>query len=1042
MALREGDVLASYRIVSLLGRGGVGAVYLAQDLRLDRRVALKILSHEVAEVAAIRERFVSESRLAASLDHPHIVPIYEAGEADGQLYIAMRYVPGPDLAGVIERDGPMSAERTARIVSQVASALDMAHAAGLIHRDVKPGNILLGPGAHPGTDHAYLADFGLTKHVGYGAGATRTGQLLGTVGYIAPEQIEGRPLDHRVDIYSLACVAYECLAGRAPFARDTDMAVLMAHLQSPPPSLAEIRSELPDAVDAAVSHGLAKDPEDRPATAGELATELATAVRPESRVATLTRGFLFADLRGYTAFVEANGDRAAARLLDAYRTLVRDVARRFGGAEIRTEGDSFYLVFPTVSGAVAGGLRIVGAASAASERDPDLPLHVGIGIHAGESAVGSEGPVGLAVNIAARLCSLAAPGEVLVSGTVRSLVRSSGDFTFTPRGRRTLKGVAEPVETYAVHATASRGVGGRPPTIAAGRERLGRRPVAAIATGVAGLALLAAVLLVTRPGGTGPGPLASSGASGSSGTSVVPSSGSLSPAASAAAIATGPTSELVYSVEDHQTNPDLGAPCSAANSDTEARLYALPDGAAEPIRLIDPPLDVWERQPAWSPDATRIAFAADGADWLQSAPIMTVAPDGSGLQGVSVPGVTDRSIYQVAAPRWSPDGRRFAFLDAQPDGTGTAYTVGADGAGQVLIGPAISVTWAPDGRLTWVEPADDQNSVWSGAADGSGKKPLAIPAQLDSTSVAWSPDGGHVLVTAPAGFATTGSQIFVLNADGSGLSQLTTVGDNVDPAWSPDGQQVAFASDRDGHFEIYRMDADGSDQVRMTHSAPDQDACHPAWAMTDGPVAAAPPFPSPGASVAPLAFHRGRLEAGTYRDATFQPAVEFTLPTGWEGSHDFVDGSKIQPVGGTASFRLSDGIAVMRVRAGLPSGCIDAPVTSTVIGGDPSDVIDFIEHDRFLAVDPAVPIVIGGHSGLRTHLSVKRLPGCLIGGSSVWLFLVGQDQFRVQDGDEIDVYALDVDGETVTILVGGPDGKPTDPFMTQASAILDSIRFP
>ncbi len=480
MALAEGDVVGAYRIERLLGRGGMGIVYLAEDTRLGRKVALKVLTPEAAEQPTVRERFLGESRMAASLDHPNILPVYEAGEADGRPFIAMRYVPGLDLDALIGRDGPMSLETAIGIVGQVAGALDAAHEAGLIHRDVKPGNILIAAGSKPGSEHAYLSDFGLTRHAEYSARMTRSGQLIGSVGYVAPEQIENGPVDRRADVYSLGCVAFECLAGSQPYPRDTDFATLFAHVQAPPPSLAEARPELPAAVDAVIAKALAKAPTDRFATAGELARALADAAAPDAAERHLTRGFLFADLRGYTAYVEARGDTAAAGLLDVYRRLVRDVVRRFGGAEIKTEGDSFYVVFPSASDAVRCGLAIAAAAASASAEDPGQPIRVGVGVHAGESTETAEGYVGSAVNIAARLCAQAAPGEVLVSDTVRGLMRTSGEIGFASRGRKHLKGIAEPMAVFAASSGMERGSAAVPSSSASSAGRNLRRAVVAV----------------------------------------------------------------------------------------------------------------------------------------------------------------------------------------------------------------------------------------------------------------------------------------------------------------------------------------------------------------------------------------------------------------------------------------------------------------------------------------------------------------------------------------------------------------------------------
>ena len=231
-----GSELVGYRIEGVLGRGGMGIVYLAEDLRLKRKVALKLLSPELAEDERFRERLLAESELAASLDHPNIVPIYAAGDAAGRIFISMRYVEGEDLKQLLRR-GPLAAEHALALVAQVAGALDAAHARGLVHGDVKPSNVLVTPEAgHEGADHVYLADFGLTRRRAKSALPNGSGQLLGTVDYVAPELIEGRDVDGRADLYSLGCVLYECLAGEPPFPRASDAAVLFAHLDSEPPT--------------------------------------------------------------------------------------------------------------------------------------------------------------------------------------------------------------------------------------------------------------------------------------------------------------------------------------------------------------------------------------------------------------------------------------------------------------------------------------------------------------------------------------------------------------------------------------------------------------------------------------------------------------------------------------------------------------------------------------------------------------------------------------------------------------------------------------
>jgi DNA-binding beta-propeller fold protein YncE len=266
---RVGTRLAGYRIQALLGRGGMGVVYLAEQLGPRRQVALKLLSVPVATSEAFRERFLRESELAAAIDHPNVLPVYDAGETDGVLWIAMRYVDGTDLAALLHRDGPLPPEEALALYGPVAGALDAAHARGLVHRDVKPANILLAMEGGA-VAHAYLADFGLTKRVGGARGLTVSGQVLGTIDYVAPEQVEGGPVDGRADQYSLGCVLFECLTGVVPFRGASELAVLWAQVHDPPPPIREHRPDLPAALDDAIGRALAKAPGDRYPSCGAM----------------------------------------------------------------------------------------------------------------------------------------------------------------------------------------------------------------------------------------------------------------------------------------------------------------------------------------------------------------------------------------------------------------------------------------------------------------------------------------------------------------------------------------------------------------------------------------------------------------------------------------------------------------------------------------------------------------------------------------------------------------------------------------------------
>ena len=271
-----GSQVAGYRLMEQIGRGGMAVVYRAIDLRLDRSVALKILAPDLARDEAFRHRFIRECRAAAAVDHPCIIPVFDAGEASGVLFIAMRYVSSKDVRTLLDRAGTLPAGRVVNIIEQVASALDAAHAHGLVHRDVKPANMLLDSAASSGQlDHVYLADFGLTKQSQLNSSLTSTGQFLGTLDYIAPEQIEGSKLvDGRADLYSLACAAFEMLCGTPPFQRDQGVAVIWAQIYAPPPRLTDRRPDLPPAVDRVLAKAMAKAPADRYQSCLEFAAAL------------------------------------------------------------------------------------------------------------------------------------------------------------------------------------------------------------------------------------------------------------------------------------------------------------------------------------------------------------------------------------------------------------------------------------------------------------------------------------------------------------------------------------------------------------------------------------------------------------------------------------------------------------------------------------------------------------------------------------------------------------------------------------------------
>jgi len=274
-SLHPTAIIAGYRIEEVIGRGGMGVVYRANQLSLERPVAVKLIAAEQAEDPVFRERFKSESRIAASIEHANVIPVYDAGEDDGLLFIAMRFVHGCDLGDLLARVGALTPERATRLIAQVAGALDAAHARGLVHRDVKPANVLL---TLDEPEHAYLTDFGVAMQRGSHSRITRAGQWVGTLDYLSPEQIRGETVDASADVYALTAVLYHCLTGETPFPRASDAAIMWAHVSAPVPTTGHAIPHLPGALDEVIARGMAKDPADRFQSAGELASACARAL--------------------------------------------------------------------------------------------------------------------------------------------------------------------------------------------------------------------------------------------------------------------------------------------------------------------------------------------------------------------------------------------------------------------------------------------------------------------------------------------------------------------------------------------------------------------------------------------------------------------------------------------------------------------------------------------------------------------------------------------------------------------------------------------
>jgi predicted ATPase/class 3 adenylate cyclase len=442
-ALSAGSRIGGYLLEEEIGAGGMAVVFRARDERLDRPVALKVLAPRLAADEGFRVRFLEESRAAAAVDDPHIIPVYEAGEAGGVLFIAMRFVSGGDVRELLHREGALAASRAATIVSPVASALDAAHAAGLVHRDVKPANMLLDSRAGR-PDHVYLSDFGLSRRLP-SSGLTGPGARLGTVAYMAPEQIEGRELDGRADQYALACAAFELLAGVVPFDRDQDMAVIYGHMSEPPPSLAAVHPGLPPAADAVLARAMAKAPADRYPSCREFAEALreafglpayddplaaspqaarvllpsrlaqadATRPLPDRQLPTGTVTLLFTDIEGSTLLLGRLGEQYGTAL-SAQRTIMRAAIRENRGLEMGTEGDSFFVVFSSAADAV--GCCVAAQRGLGRYEWPgDAAVRVRMGLHTGQPARHEDNYIGMDVHRAARIAATAHGGQVVLS---------------------------------------------------------------------------------------------------------------------------------------------------------------------------------------------------------------------------------------------------------------------------------------------------------------------------------------------------------------------------------------------------------------------------------------------------------------------------------------------------------------------------------------------------------------------------------------------------------------------------------------------------
>jgi serine/threonine protein kinase len=441
--LERGAEVGGYRINELIGRGGMGIVYRVTNVALNRIYALKVLTPELAEDEQFRQRFQREMRMAASLHHPHVVGIHYAGEQDGLLFLAMDYVHGTDLRESLIKDGAIDPERAVDLLTQVASALDAAHAKGLVHRDIKPANIMIT--VKDGEEHAYLTDFGLAKRHDSYSGLTVAGSMVGTVDYMAPEQITGDTTDARTDLYALGCVFFQMLTGKVPYERENSIATLYAHTHEPPPPLeAPLTDRYPE-LTPVLERAMAKKPDDRYLSAGDFARDAAAALRGSRSTSPLS---MVATGDARPAGTEDSAAGAQGSLVEAGRASdqtrqpsPRVSTERDGLTQVRREDPLPAPDEPRAPAGSAGPLR--------RYRWPVLGLLVVViaAVVVIVSQSGSSAPTGPAQLYEAVLNPVA---DNHVTGSGTAAVRLRGDqATFTVDATKLMNGGAHPLHLHA-----------------------------------------------------------------------------------------------------------------------------------------------------------------------------------------------------------------------------------------------------------------------------------------------------------------------------------------------------------------------------------------------------------------------------------------------------------------------------------------------------------------------------------------------------------------------------------------------------------------
>jgi serine/threonine protein kinase len=699
--LQVGGEFAGYRIQRLIGRGGMSVLYQAENPRLSRTVALKILAPELAEDDEFRERFVRESKLAASLDHPHIVDIYDAGDEGGLLYIAMRYVKG-DLKSLLEREGPLPLPRVVPLIDQIASALDAAHDLNLVHRDVKPANILIAFKSDPDEEgHVYLADFGLMKDTTARRGMTGTGQVVGTLDYISPEQIRGNPVDARTDVYALACVLYECLTGRVPFERTSDTAVMWAHLKEDPPRASDHFPDVSPRVADVIAKGLSKSPDDRfpncMALAADLRASLGARTQPNSTV--------------------ASAETVAVKRVEPPRREHRapqDVTPQRRPPERAPERPPRERSEPEHR-----------APRHASPERPPAPVVPDFNFEMPPQQLPSES---LEAGLPPREADEGrAPKWKMAAVVIGSALGALSIFAiYTFLGTRTPAPDSNP-------ANASRGAGARPDL---------ELVFASDASGVSHI--YSCVLSSKRACSSSAGEFVVQLTAGSvpdedpvwSSTGKIAFVRGLPPAEIYVMKDDGSNVEQITSSEDDNADPAWSPDGSsiAFTRGVPGDIYVMDADGQGATRLTDHPAD--DQDAAWSPDGTKIAFVSR-RDGVPAIYVMKST-------GAREKRITEDFATEVRHPTWSPSGEKIAFTSDR-DGNAEIYVMKPDGTGLIRLTetPAldeVGPSWSPDGKkIAFVRISGAKRNLFIVKANGSGKPRKLRSGLQGSFDPAWLP---------------------------------------------------------------------------------------------------------------------------------------------------------------------------------------------------------------------------------------------------------------------------------------------------------------